>query len=223
MSFLSDRLVRVYSFVPIRFLPVHGIHSGRADGYSGGHSKTGEPVRPWACEFFDFPFPIFKVSSLPKIFELQLWRMTLAGENEDILLQIQEEQRQFPQRFTRRLRQVGKGCNYACVFTSLHCACPNSFLTGVGGVANLGWATICRLWLTSGVWSDTVDHKCTFWHCLLTCTVRRWSNTSMEFVQSSSLSWLSLSLTPFQPPSFALETGRQLRWAARWWIFDRKD
>ena len=33
----------------------------------------------------------------------------LDGENEDILLQIQEEQRQFPQRFARRLHQVGKG------------------------------------------------------------------------------------------------------------------
>ena len=35
--------------------------------------------------------------------------MTLDGENEDILLQIQEEKRQFPQRFARRLHQVGKG------------------------------------------------------------------------------------------------------------------
>ena len=35
--------------------------------------------------------------------------MTLDDENEDILVQIQEEQRQFPRRFARRLHQVGKG------------------------------------------------------------------------------------------------------------------
>ena len=34
--------------------------------------------------------------------------MTLDDENEGILVQIQEEQRQFPQRFARRLHQVGK-------------------------------------------------------------------------------------------------------------------
>ena len=34
--------------------------------------------------------------------------MTLDDENEDILVQIQEEQRQFPRRFARRLHQVGK-------------------------------------------------------------------------------------------------------------------
>ena len=37
-----------------------------------------------------------------------LVRMTLDDENEDILVQIQEEQRQFPRRFARRLHQVGK-------------------------------------------------------------------------------------------------------------------
>ena len=35
-------------------------------------------------------------------------RLTLDDENEDILVQIQEEQRQFAQRFARRLPQVGK-------------------------------------------------------------------------------------------------------------------
>ena len=34
--------------------------------------------------------------------------LTLDAENEDILVQIQEEQRQFPRRFARRLHQVGK-------------------------------------------------------------------------------------------------------------------
>ena len=34
---------------------------------------------------------------------------TLDDENEDILVQIQEEQRQFPRSFARRLHQVGKG------------------------------------------------------------------------------------------------------------------
>ena len=33
---------------------------------------------------------------------------TFDDENEDILIQIQEEQRQFQQRFARRLYQVGK-------------------------------------------------------------------------------------------------------------------
>ena len=40
--------------------------------------------------------------------------MTLDDENEAILLQIQEEQRQFPQRFARRLHQVGKAPNPTC-------------------------------------------------------------------------------------------------------------
>ena len=34
--------------------------------------------------------------------------LSLDDENEDILVQIQEEQRQFPRRFVRRLHQVGK-------------------------------------------------------------------------------------------------------------------
>ena len=34
--------------------------------------------------------------------------MTLDDENEDILVQIQEEQRQLPQRFARRLHRAGK-------------------------------------------------------------------------------------------------------------------
>ena len=34
--------------------------------------------------------------------------LTLDDENEDILVQIQEEQRQFLRRFARRLHQVGK-------------------------------------------------------------------------------------------------------------------
>ena len=47
----------------------------------------------------------FSVASLQKMFLLTLLFITLDAENEDILVQIQEEQRQFPRRFARRLHQ----------------------------------------------------------------------------------------------------------------------